>query len=83
MHKGTVTHGGARAVLGSVPALTAYQWSVILTALQTRQETVYAITQDTARMAQTGDRLRELVELHLTELADLRECIERHTGVRV
>ncbi len=82
MHKGTVTaHAGARAVLGTVPALTADQWTILVELLVREQRNVLQIQTDKADVLKASLNARPALERYLSEVADLRECIERHTGV--
>ncbi len=82
MHKGTVTaHAGARAVLGTVPTLTADQWAIVVELLVREQQNVLQIQADKVEVLARSTNARPALERYLSEVADLRECIERHTGV--
>ncbi len=87
MHKGTVAavtaHAGARTVLGTAPALTADQWTILVELLLREQQNVLMIQTDRADVLARSTNARPAIERYLSEVADLREQIERHTGVTV
>ena len=78
---GSALRSGGNA-LGTVPALTADQWTILVELLLREQQNVLTIQTDKADVLRVSTNARPALERYLSQVADLRECIERHTGIR-
>lgn len=74
------THG-ARTVLGTVPTLTADQWRIVIELLYREQQNVQTIQQDKADTIGRSVNMGNYLEAYLSDVASLREDIQRHTGI--
>lgn len=74
-------HAGAQAVLGTDPQLTAAQWAVIIELIYREQQNVRQLQIDKADVIARATHMGTYLERYLGELADLREEIQRRTGL--
>ena len=82
MGQGQPSHAhGARAVLGTAPELTTDQWRIVVELLLREQQNVLEIQRDKADVLKRAVNAGPALIAHLSAVADLREHIERHTGV--
>lgn len=75
------SHGGARTVLGTPPDLTPGQWALVVELLYREQQNLLQLQRDKADVLKRSVNARPALERYLSEVGDLREHIQRCTGV--
>lgn len=71
---------GARALLHG-PELTAAQWRILIDLLYREQRIIQAVQADKAGTLKASVNAEGVIEGYLSVVAELREDIQRHTGL--